>query len=74
MSMTQTGIIEDANGTTAEISTAADGVELAISGTEYFISDEDNCVSVSLVLTPRQARALARQLLAQADATEYGDE
>jgi flagellar biosynthesis/type III secretory pathway M-ring protein FliF/YscJ len=64
--------IEDTAGTTAEVSTAQGGVELAISATEYFVDDED-VASVSLVLTPRQARALARQLLEQADATEYGE-
>lgn len=64
MGMTQT-MIEDENGTTAEVATLGGNVELNL-------TDEDHCLS--LVLTPRQARALARQLLAQADAEEYGDE
>jgi hypothetical protein len=57
--------IEDANGTTAEVATLGGNVELNL-------TDEDHCLS--LVLTPRQARALARQLLQQADAEEYGEE
>lgn len=68
--------IEDNAGVTAEVSTAAGGVELALTapGTECFVSDEDGVITSSIVMTPRQARALARQLLAQADAEEYGDE
>lgn len=65
--------IEDTAGTTAEVSIAAAGVELSVAGQPDF-TDEDGTVTMSLVLTPRQARALARQLLAQADAEEYGEE
>ena len=71
MSMTQ---IEDTAGNVAETINNGGVVELAVSIGEYSIDDEDGMVSASLVLTPRQARALARQLLAQADAVEYGDE
>lgn len=68
--------IEDANGTTADLNNLGETVEVAIcaEATEYYIDDEDGTMTVSLVLTPRLARALARQLLAQADATEYGEE
>jgi hypothetical protein len=38
---------------------------------ELTFSDDDH--ACSLVLTPRQARAIARQLLEQADAAEYGE-
>jgi hypothetical protein len=57
--------IEDTEGNVAEVNGLGENVELSL-------SDEDHCMS--LVLTPRQARALARQLLAQADATEYGED
>jgi hypothetical protein len=63
MGMTQ---IEDINGDTAEVSGLGEHVELTC-------SDETRNVCVSLVLTPRQARAIARQLLEQADAAEYGE-
>lgn len=61
MNMTQ---IEDTAGNTAEVNDLGETVELAVEDAEHV---------VSLVLTPRQARALARQLLEQADATEYGE-
>jgi hypothetical protein len=63
MGMTQ---IEDTAGNTAELDDLGEHVELTC-------SDETRNVCVSLVLTPRQARALARQLLEQADASEYGE-
>lgn len=56
--------IEDANGTTAEVASLVGEVELNLTG--------EACESIRL--TPRQARALARQLLAQADIEEYGEE
>jgi hypothetical protein len=56
--------IEDTAGNTAEVNGLGPDVELSI-------SDDDH--ACSLVLTPRAARALARQLLAQADASEYGE-
>lgn len=72
MGMTQ---IEDIAGNVAEtINNGGGVVELAVSIGEYSIDDEDGMVSASLLLTPRQARALARQLLAEADAAEYDDE
>lgn len=71
MSMTQ---IEDTAGTTADVNNLGEDVELTIAAMDYYIDDEDGMVTVSQRLTPRQARALARQLLAQADAAEYGDE
>jgi hypothetical protein len=61
MGMTQ---IEDTAGNTAEVNDLGETIELAVEDAEHV---------VSLVLTPRQARALARQLLEQADATEYGE-
>lgn len=61
MGMTQ---IEDINGDIAEVNGLGPNVELSLS------DDDHTC---SLVLTPRAARALARQLLEQADATEYGE-
>jgi phosphate uptake regulator len=61
MGMTQ---IEDINGDTAEVNGLGEHVELSVS------DDDHTC---SLVLTPRQARAIARQLLEQADAVEYGE-
>jgi hypothetical protein len=61
-SMTQ---IEDTAGNTAEVSDLGEHVELTT-------GDEVSNVYISLVLTPRQARALARQLLQQADESEYG--
>lgn len=51
--------IEDTAGNTAEVGDLGEHVELTC-------SDDDH--AMSLVLTPRQARALARQLLEQADA------
>lgn len=57
-------MIEDINGDTAEVSVLGDNVELTS-------SDEDH--ALSLVLTPRQARALAVQLLKGANAAEYGE-
>lgn len=66
--------IEDADGNTAEVSTARGEIELAIGGVPGYVDAETGEISISLIMTPRQARALARQLLAQADATEYGDE
>jgi hypothetical protein len=60
MGMTQ---IEDTAGNTAEVVDLGEHVELTF-------SDDDH--ACSLVLTPRQARAIARQLLEQADAAEYG--
>lgn len=68
--------IEDTAGTTAEVTRGGGtGIELAITASlaEYFVSEEDGSVTVSLMPTPQQARALARQLLAQADASEYGE-
>jgi hypothetical protein len=67
MTMTQ---IEDANGTTAEVSDLGPHVELSVTGSD----PRYDVATVSVVLTPRQARLLAQQLLAQADASEYGDE
>lgn len=66
--------IEDTAGSTAEVIASGEIVELAFAADEYSIDETDGVVSASLVLTPRQARALARLLLAQADAAEYGDE
>lgn len=66
MGMTQ---IEDTEGSTAEVSALGKHVELTTTAQAW--DAEEICVS--LVLTPRQARALAQQLLAQADATEYGE-
>lgn len=63
-------MIEDTAGNTAEVSRSAGGVELSATGTDPAY----DLATVSLVLTPRQARALAQQLLAEADAAEYADE
>lgn len=57
--------IEDTAGTTAEVADLGEDVELALTGADG--------TAVSLVLTPRQARALAVQLLQQADEAEYGE-
>jgi hypothetical protein len=66
MGMTQ---IEDIAGNTAEVNDLGETVELTTTVQAW--DAEEICVS--LVLTPRQARALALQLLEQADATEYGE-
>lgn len=62
--------IEDTAGNTAEVNGLGPNVELTTTVQAW--DAEEICVS--LVLTPRQARALARQLLEQADVTEYGVE
>ena len=62
--------IEDAIGTTAEINPFGADVELNLTSE----GRRAGLTSVSIVLTPRQARALARQLLEQADAAEYGED
>jgi hypothetical protein len=61
--------IEDIAGNTAEVNDLGETVELTTTVQAW--DAEEICVS--LVLTPRQARALALQLLEQADATEYGE-
>ena len=66
MGMTQ---IEDTAGTTAEVADLGANVDLSLTAGDYHV-DEDGVVTVSIALTPRQARALARQLLAQADDAE----
>ena len=69
MGMTQ---IEDTAGTTAEVADLGANVDLSLTAGDYHV-DEDGVVTVSIALTPRQARALARQLLAQADDAEGED-
>ena len=62
--------IEDANGTTAEVASLGGEVELNLTSSDNGYNE--GCVSG--VLTPRHARALARQLLQQADIEEYGED
>ena len=69
MGMTQ---IEDTAGTTAEVADLGANVDLSLTASDYY-TDEAGVVTVSIALTPRQARALARQLLAQADDAEDED-
>ena len=72
MGMTQ---IEDTAGNVAEVGQLGPNVELSASSFNTLdIDPAYDSTTVSLVLTPRQARALARQLLAEADAAEYDDE
>lgn len=61
--------IEDTAGNTAEVVDLGEHVELSVTGSDPAY----DLATVSLVLTPRQARAIARQLLEQADAAEYGE-
>lgn len=58
--------IEDNEGNTAELADLGGG------RTELAVTADDACIS--LVLTPRQLRALARQMLQAADEQEGEDE
>jgi hypothetical protein len=65
--------IEDSRGAVAEVIGEGGEVEMSVAAADFSIDEGDGMVSLSLIMTPRRARLLARLLLQAADEQD-GDE